>query len=233
MKIIYSLDLNPNVLYEKSIVKNLQHHGYTIKIVDWLKELGINYYPSREQIRELYHAKDPKLINLYKKIRNLSKTHEVLIVAQSHVYLPEFIESLDNIYTVFCSGDDPDSSEVCSKPYVKHYDHAFAVGVNFDKNTKIIDKFLEWDAKRANWWPLGFREDTYNQNLTVNDIYQKERCIDLVFVGEVLLKKRRDYLTKLKRAFPQMKIFSRSFKTKKNKLLINLYFTAKTRTLCC
>lgn len=235
LKIIYSLDINPAVEYERKIVESLQRYGYEFTIVDWVKELGIDYvhqhYPSAEQVRKLYEAKDPKLIGLYNKIRNLANTHDVLFVGQSHVYLPEFIESLDNIYTVFDSADDPNSSEVCSKPYVKYYDHVFAAGVNFDGNTKITEKFLEWGAKRADWWPLGFRGDTYNPNLTVEDIYQKERDIDLAFVGSVI--KRRDKLIKLKRAFPQMKLFSRDFREFKWRVPVNLYFTARTGTWCC
>ena len=235
LKIIYFLDLNPPIKYEKKIVENLQPYGYRFTIIDWVKELGIDYfsYPSAEDVRRLYNVKDHKLIGLYNKIRNLSKTHDILIVCQSHTCLPEFIESLrNNIYTVFYSGDDPDSSEVCSKPYVKHYDHVFAAGVNFDEDTKITEKFLKWGAKRADWWPLGFRGNRYNPNLTLEDIYQKERDIDLVFVGGVLSKKRRGYLIKLKHAFPQMKIFSKNFRTRKYRIPINLYFTVKTGTWC-
>jgi spore maturation protein CgeB len=226
------LDLNPNVEYEKRIVENLNRYGYQITIIDWAKELGIDYftYPSADDIRRLYNVQNPRLIGLYDKINNLSKTHDVLMVCQSHICLPEFIESLKNkIYTVFYSADDPDASEVCSKPYVKCYDHLFAAGVNFDEDTKITEKFLEWGAKRANWWPLGFRGDTYNPNLKVEDIYQKKRDIDFVFVGAVG-GKRKEEIMKLKHAFPKMKIFSRDFRTLRHRIPFNIYFAVKSRT---
>lgn len=228
MKIIYSIDINPNVKSELEIIENLRHLGFTITLVDWMKELGIDYYPTAAQIKNIYESKDAKLMKLYQKISNLSMTHDVLIVGQSHVYLPEFIESLNNIYTVFYSADDPDSSDICSKPYVKHYDHIFAAGVNFNGKSKITEKFLEWGAKRADWWPLGFRNDAFNPNLTIEDIYQKERDIDLVFVGDVWTSKRRNNLIKLKSAFPQMSIISRNFRDFRLRILINLCFIAKS-----
>ena len=52
-------------------------------------------------------------------------------------------------------------------------------------------------------------------------------------MGNILNKKRIGYLTKLKRAFPQMKMFSRNFREFKRRIAVNLYFTAKTRTRCC
>jgi len=235
LKIIYVLDLNPHVKFEKKIVENLQRYGYKFTIIDWPKELGIDYFsfPREVDVRRLYNAKNRKLVDLYSKIHNLSKTHDVLIVRQNHICLPEFIETLGNsVYTVYFSGDDPDASEVCSKPYVKYYDHAFAANVSFDEKTKVTERFLEWGAKRADWWPFGFSGDVYDPNLTVEDIYQKKRDIDLVFAGTTWIKKRRDYLIKLKRAFPQMKIFDRIFRSPKYRIPINLYFTVKTKTWC-
>src|SRR4030067_796091 len=108
LKVIYFLDLNQYVQYEMRILENLQHYGYRFTVIDWVKELGLNYrnhsaqtaVDSADDVRRLYNAKDQMLLDLYNKIRNLSKTHDVLIVNQSHILLPEFIESLrNNIYT--------------------------------------------------------------------------------------------------------------------------------------
>lgn len=236
LKIIYSLDVNPAVGYELEIIKKLESYGYEFTLVDWVKEMGLDYihktYPSADEVLSLYRAKDPRLMRLYDKIRGLAKTHDVLIACQSHIYTPEFVDSLKDLYTVFYSADDPDSSEVCSHPYVKHYDHVFAAGVNFDETTKITDKFLEWGAKRADWWPLGFRGDTYDPGLNKEDILEKERPVDVMFVGSVLNWKRLGYFSKLKRAFPQMKICSRNFKNPRWKFSLNAYMTLRSRRLC-
>ena len=233
IKIIYSLDFNPNIQAEMEVIENLKKYGYDFTVIDWVKEMGFEYfhYPTAEQVKQLYDKKDQKLINLYQKIRDLSRTHDVLIVNQSHIYIPEFIESLQNIYKVFYSGDDPDASNYCSKPYVKCYDHIFSAAVNFDKNIKMCDQFLAWGAKKANWWPLGFREDGYSQSLSIENIYKKTRDIDLIFVGEIT-EKRRDFLICLKKHFPQMKIYGRGFQKFKWRFLINLFFILKTRTWC-
>lgn len=228
MKIIYTTDFTRTTKSDLTMLDGLKEDGYRFTAVDWKEELDIDYTPSREEIDKLYSMHDEKLFDLYKKIRTLSKSQDVLLVTQTHVYHPKFIDSLDGIYKVFWSGDDPDSSEDCSKPYVTHYDHMFTVGVNFDKNTKITDKFLEWGAKRADWWPLGFRGDTYNPNLTVEDIYNKERDIDLAFIGNIV--GRRHKLVKIKRAFPQMKLYSNDLRKLKIKLLANLYYSTMSRS---
>lgn len=128
-----------------------------------------------------------------------------------NVYHPEFIRSLKEtgIYNAIYSGDDPESSDFCSKPYVSAFDHSFSFGINFDKDTKITEKFLKWGARRADWWPYGVRTDMYDPALTESDIYNKERDIDLVFVGTPWLKLER--LAKLKKAFPQMKIYGQRY----------------------
>lgn len=230
LKVIYSVDIGPYVEYERKIVENLKKYGYEIKIIDWLKEIGLKHYPSHEEILRLYEDNDPKLINLYNKISQLAESYDVFIVTQSHVYLPEFIKTLNNIYTVFYSGDDPDSSEICSKPYVEYYDHIFAAGLNFDEKRKITDQFLEWGAKKADWWPLGFRGDTYNNNLKIEDFYNKKRDIDLVFIGNIT-DNRLDRIIQLKRSFPQMKIYSRIFLNKFLKIPINAYLSFKSRQI--
>jgi spore maturation protein CgeB len=131
------------------------------------------------------------------------------------VYHPEFVRSLkkSNIYTVIVSADDPESSDYCSKPYVHAFDHSFAWSVNYDNHTKTTDKFKEWGARRADWWPYGVRHDMWNPALTEEDILTKERDIDLIFVGSSYLKV--DRLASLKKKFPQMIIYGAGWNLKR------------------
>ena len=134
--------------------------------MDHRAELGINRAWSPEELNELYTNKDERLNRLYNKINKLTSTHDVLVVNHENVYHPEFIKSLENIYTVIVSGDDPENSDNCSKPYVHAFNHSFAWGVNFDKDTKVTEKFRQWGAKRADWWPHGVNYNMYNLNNT-------------------------------------------------------------------
>jgi spore maturation protein CgeB len=213
MKILFSwghANRRDSLLIEAEIHNWIQA-GYDITPVNYLDGIGIANIPSPFELDRLYQNRDPRLLDFYDKIRNLAKSHDVHIVNYGNVYHPEFIKSLKDtgIYNVIYSGDDPEGSDICSKPYVHAFNHSFAFGISFDKNTKITEKFLQWGAKRADWWPYGIRNDMYNPSLTESDIYNKERDIDLIFVGTPWLKLER--LAKLKRAFPRMKIFGQRY----------------------
>ncbi len=213
MKILYSwghANKREKLLIEAEI-NNWIQAGYDITPVDYLEGIGIANLLSPDELDRLYRSRDRGLLTFYDRIRELARSHDIHIVNHGNVYHPEFIKSLKEtgIYNVIYSGDDPESSDFCSKPYVSSFNHSFCFGVNFDNNTKIREKFLEWGAKRANWWPYGARTDMYDHTLTESDIYNKERDIDLVFVGTPWLKLER--LAKLKRAFPEMKIYGQRY----------------------
>lgn len=210
MKIIFSWGARKE---EKPIVeaevKEWSNTGCSITSIDHREELSIERVWLPQKLNELYANKDETLCKFYNKIADLAETHDVFIVGGDNVYHPEFIKSLNNIYTVIVSGDDPESSDRCSKPHVHAFNHSFCLGVNFDKDTKITEKFLRWGAKRADWWPHGFSQDEYDTSLTEGGIYNQERDIDLVYVGTSWLKLER--LAEVKKAFPQMKIYGRGW----------------------
>lgn len=206
MKIIYSWgNSHEEKPFIEEDIREWIDAGYEVTAINHREELGIEKAWSPEKLNRAYIEKDARLFNLYGKIRKLSESHDIFIVNYENVYHPDFVESLKNIYTVIVSGDDPESSDSCSKPYVQAFDHSFAWGINFDKNTKITKKFLEWGAKRADFWPHGVREDMYDSKLTAESILNKDRDIDLVYVGSSGLKLGR--IAAIKRAFPQIKIY--------------------------
>lgn len=212
MKILYAWE-HPNKKVRSFIeagIKEKINVGYDITPINYNEELDIERPWSPYELSKLYHNKNKKLCKLYDKIKNLAKTHDVFIVNYGNVYAPEFVKSLEDIYTVLVSGDDPDSSDFYSKPYVHAFDHSFSWGVNFDDNTKITDKFLEWGAKRVNWWPYGFRSDQYDPKLTVEDICNKERDIDVAYVGSAYPEKALRLL-RIKKEFPKMRIYGRGW----------------------
>ena len=213
MKIIYSWG-HPNEEERLSIEREIKSGidaGYDITPINDRDEIGIKMPWPPDELDRLYRNKDERLLKLYNKVSTLAEMHDIFISNHGNVYHPEFIKSLKDkgIYTVICSADDPESSDYCSKPYVHAFDHSFAWGVNFDKDTRMTEKFIEWGAKRADWWPHGVREEGYDPALTEEDIYNKNRDIDLVYVGGAGLKLER--LAILKRAFPRMKVYGRNY----------------------
>ena len=216
MKIIYSWGARKEQKpFVEAEVKQWSNAGYIITSIDHREELGIERAWLPQKLNELYANKDETLYKFYSKIADLAETHDVFIVNYENVYHPEFIKTLKNkhIYTVIVSGDDPEGSDHCSKPYVHAFDHSFAWGVNFDKDTRVTEKFVQWGARRTDWWPHGVSPDMYNPSLTEEDIYNGERDIDLLFVGGFWIQKL-ERLAKIKRTFPQVKVYGRGWNWK-------------------
>jgi|GEM_PF-964384 spore maturation protein CgeB len=211
IRIIYSSGLDESASNSISNeIEELKELGLGITPINHRKELGIVRAWPPNQLEKLYVSTDGNLIDLYDKVISLASTHDVFIVNLENVYHPKFVRSLKNVYTVIVSGDDPDSSDYCSRPFVSAFDHAFAWGVNFDANFKITEKFLEWGAKKADWWPYGVASDTYSPALTAQGIYNGERDVDLVFVGGLYPSKLRR-IAKIKKHLPQMKIYGNNW----------------------
>ncbi|MCJ7571593.1 MAG: glycosyltransferase, partial [Candidatus Thermoplasmatota archaeon] len=152
---------------------------------------------------KLYWKKDKKLLKTYyelKKIIQETKA-DILCVGADNVYHPEFIKSLD-VYTVLQSTDDPNSSYLRTVPYIWAFDHISCVNVCYhrDMPVKMTDKLLEWGAKQVSWFPMGVEESLYDPKLKERDILNKDRKIDILYVGAPYREKNSD-LIKLKKAF--------------------------------
>lgn len=189
MKILYSWGHHGFMKYKtEKMIERYTKAGYGITSINHREELGEDKTYAPKELYKLYHRKDRRLVRLYKKITQLSKNHDIFIVRYDNVYVPEFLESLNNIYKVYFCDDDPEASDVRSKPYVHAFDYSFAAAVNFDKNKKTWEKYLEWGAKRAEWCPLGVAPEDYDVSLTIEDIY-RDREIDVIYVGPAVRPK--------------------------------------------
>lgn len=185
MKILYSWGHHGTMKFKtEKMIKRYIEAKYSITSINHREELGEDKTYTPSELHELYQKKDPQLMQLYKKIAQLAETHDILMVRYDNVYVPEFLRSLsNNIYKVYFCDDDPEGSDVRSKPYVHAFDYSFAAAVNFDKNTRTWKKYLEWGAKKAGWYPLGVMPEDYDPSLSIDDIYNRPRDIDVIYVG--------------------------------------------------
>jgi spore maturation protein CgeB len=176
--------------------------GYDVAGLDTYANARITDSLKPEELDAMYRQRHSGLMRLYGLVEKLSDENDILISHQA-VYHPDFLASLKGrIYRVLYSSDDPDSSEFCSKPYVSSFDHCFASNVRFDENRTVTQKFLEWGAKRADWWPYGARSDSYDPSLTEEQIRREVRRKPLVFVGAAATKV--DRILQLRRHFGRL-----------------------------
>lgn len=188
MKILYSYRLNREKSLKEEleleiIAKSLDHDIMTIN------QGEVSSYWSHKnnsEIESMYTKRDNNLFRLYDYTHRLIDEFkpDIFIVIHDNIYHNNFIKSIkDKVYTVFVSGDDPENSDNCSKPYVATYHHSFSFGVWFDKQNKITDKFKEWGAPHADIWPHGVHNVRYDENESLSDLVNRNRSNDIIFIG--------------------------------------------------
>ena len=204
---------HPHPNERRNIVRQLaeiKKHGYLIEHIIDRDILGIDVPWPAKELDALYAQKYPPLIKLYNTILAKQSDFEIFISNHGNVYHPEFILHLRQLgkYTVLVSADDPESSDICSKPYVKYFDHSFSWGVYYDKEKKIIQKFYEWGSKRANIWPYGVSEEVISDTeICVNKSLPRD--IDVIFIGNARYKIHK--LGYLKHHFHNTVIYGRGW----------------------
>ncbi len=208
MKVLYIWAYEDKHGHE-AILNEVQSWGHDIKMIDFQHWLGA-YDLSWEELDRRYRANDPELMRFYTYIHRISKQYDIMTVNYANPFHPEFLRSLKGrIFTVLHSGNDPQGSSNCSEQYVKYFDYSFCYGGVYDKNTTIVEKFKEWGAQRADRWVYGFRKDMYNPDLTVRDIFNKKRDIDVIVATTPW--KKEDGLSYLKTKIPKAEIHGRNY----------------------
>ena len=66
--------------------------------------------------------------------------------------MPEIISKLKPL-TIFNTADDPDSSEICSFPFLEVFDIIVHAGVMFNNETTISEEFKKRGAKKTYFMP--------------------------------------------------------------------------------
>ncbi len=204
LKIIYSAGLRETDrdTYNDDSFKKMSTNDYEFVLFDHRKYLG-QIIENAWILDDLYRNKDEKLFKTYDELKKLIENTkaDVLLVVTDNIYHPEFVKNL-NVYTVLMSSDDPNASYARTVPYLWAFDHVTCINVRYhnDIPVRMTDKLIEWGAKRATWVPYGIIEGLYNPNLTEDDIYNKKRGIDILYVG-AFYREKSETLLKLKKTF--------------------------------
>ncbi len=169
------------------MLADLIARGHAITSVNHRDRLGEDRTYGPDDLLKRYRDGFPPMVSLYEEIETLAQSHDVLMVIYDNVYVPEFLEKLKMIYRVYFCEDDPEGSEERSRPYVHAYDHSFAAAVNYDATTRTWQKYREWGARHASWFPVAFgiAPDDHDgaAKLTDEDFHAARRPMDAIFVG--------------------------------------------------
>ena len=147
---------------------------------------------------------EKRLMNLYERLLKAADGYDVFLNYNGVNIHPEFVQRLCAT-SVFACFDDPEASELLSKPVAGAYDLAM-VG-----NVAEVDTYRNWGVKEVHWWPLGFRADDYDPHLTKQAIVDNNRDIDVTLLCERTTHYRRTRLNKFATRFPHGKYYGRGW----------------------
>lgn len=213
MKILYGYphsdgynNVNTITLKRLAHIQRLRNYGFDVKPFLMFISSNIVKNPAFGLIDKLWYKRDKELLSFYDHF--LSEIEDCDVFYNSTglaIFHPEFLEMIPQ-FKVYGCNDDPESSEIMSRPIAKYYDLS-AVG-----NIAEVETYKSWGAKEVIWQPMGFRIDDYNKDLTYETILNNEREIDLFMAIDKLARARRGRMLKIEQAFPDASFWGRGWK---------------------
>ncbi len=210
VKILYGYPSNEGYNNRKGLteqrllhIDRLAQAGFEVKpfCMNFTPELPVLTFV---QMDKLWRLKNKHLIALYNRFLEAVEDCHAFYNSVGVNFHPEFIEAIPQ-YTVFGCNDDPESSDLLSKPVAASYNMC-AVG-----NIAEIETYKSWGVKNVVWQPMGFSPTMFDANLTYEKILQGERDIDLSMVIDKLSRYRRHRMEIIDQAFPNAHFYGRGW----------------------
>ena len=169
--------------------------GYDVEALPIICPGGWWHFP---KLDEKWRTRSSDLIPQYEALEETLRNKDVLISSGGPMLHPEFIRRLST-FNVWICGDDPESSEVLSRPAAPAFDYCFPI------NIACVDDYKRWGCERVDWIFHPVRPELSAPELTEAKILEGRRDIDAVmFCERVLgLSDRAQRLDRLEKAFPQ------------------------------
>lgn len=137
-----------------------------------------------------YKQSDPVLLDMYKEIAELAKSHDVLYHFVGDMMHPEFIKHLSKrnggpIFTIYNVDGEPASSEVLSHPVVYAYDSAMTCSKHFDELRTCPQMLLAKGAYVSDWVACGtkYPQEHWAWQLPIDEESEAKKDIDVIFLG--------------------------------------------------
>jgi hypothetical protein len=184
--------------------------------MDWRK------YARAQLLDNLYYARDPALMELYRGFEHALSEHraDAVIVDNFAPYHPDFLRTI-NVYKVLRTSDGPVSAYDRDFAYLHAYDHILYHSPAYSRDMGMAEKLRYCGAKNIDFWPLALFDACFDNTKTPETLFGHERDIDIIFIGTQHLDKL-PLLATVKRAFGRrFKLFGiASFKK-------NVYFNLR------
>lgn len=152
------------------------------------------------RIEERWRRGDRELLGLYERLARRAEDFDVFLNYNGTSLHPDFVRELPT-YNVYACFDDPESSDVMSRPVAAAYDLSM-VG-----NVAEVENYRRWGVADARFWPLGFRAEDFDPTLTRERILSGRREVDVTLLCERKSGFRHRRLDAFVAAFPDGRYF--------------------------
>lgn len=145
----------------------------------------------------MYRNRDPMLMNMYDLLGDLLEVNDVLIHRNGANLHPDFIAQFPHLTKIYTCSDDPESSDILSRPVASSYDLCLVA------NAAEVDTYRSWGA-RAVFWAQGSQVDWSEVGEMTDEELLEPRQVRIVFFGALggVMDLRRNRLKVLVESFP-------------------------------
>jgi spore maturation protein CgeB len=149
---------------------------------------------------------DPMLMRAYEEIGARVRSGDVLIASGGSMVHPEFVRQLPSL-NVFTCGDDPESSEILSRPAAPAFD------VSLIGNVTCLEMYRSWGCRHADWLYQAIRPELLDPSVTEESILAGERDIDAMILCDRAegFSDRSQRIERLVAEFPQAMVRGRGW----------------------
>jgi len=157
-------------------------------------------YARAQLLDDLYYAGDPGLKRMYSDFEAAIRQSnaDAVVVDNCAPYHPEYLRTLPT-YKVLRTSDGPVCAYDRDFAYVHAYDHVVYHSPAYSRELDMPEKLHYLGAQQIDFWPLGVFEAMYEIGATEEDLFRRERDIDVLFIGALHLNKM-PLLAKVKKA---------------------------------
>lgn len=149
--------------------------GYPTEVVELPNDLPKYYYP---KLKKLWKNKDEKLMRFYQHLLDKINSADVFVHFGGAMIMPEFLGTISpNVIKVYHCADDPESSNILSRPVAIFYDMCAI------SNIAELQLYHSWGVRNVFFWPMGSQRFQKQYDSKIKSINYQDRSIQLGFIG--------------------------------------------------
>jgi hypothetical protein len=156
--------------FYQSHIRRLQGAGFAVEGFCLTVDPPAPCFPYPELDR-LWRRGDRRLMQLYSDLEKKASEVDVVVLFNGANLHPEFLKRLSTFNAYMCF-DDPESSDVLSKPVAKHFDVCFVA------NIASVDQYRSWGCQNVFFRPFGFFAPHVDFSIGSEQIRSNEKDID-------------------------------------------------------